>query len=108
MASRNWWEDPPDIVPLNAAHDRESFTCGVTAMDDFLRTAPLGESPLGTVWVATPSVGSSEILAYYYAAPDPVELVDEVGSVVHGVVTTLRVERIAVAVRRRARAWGLT
>lgn len=97
MVSRDWWKDPPEIVPLSAIHDTHSFSCGVAAMDGFLRTAPRGVSPLGTVWVATPSPGSTEVLGYYCVAPDPVELVDELGSVAQGVVTTLRIERLATA-----------
>jgi GNAT superfamily N-acetyltransferase len=75
-------------------------------MDDFLRTAPLGASPLGTVWVVTEDPASAQVLAYYCVAPDPVDLVDEAGSVVHGVVTVLRIERIATATVLQGQSLG--
>ncbi len=97
MDPRDWWNDPPDIVPLGPNHDTDAFTCGVASMDEFLRTSPRGASPLGTVWVATPFAGSSQVVGYFFVAPDPVELVDELGSVAQGVVMTLRIERLAIA-----------
>lgn len=106
MSARDWWAEPPDLVPLDEHHDRQSFTCGQPAMDDFLRTAPLTPHTELKVWVAIPYPGTSEILAYYAMRPDPIDLVSEEESVSLGVVTVVAVERIATDIKYQGQGLG--
>ncbi len=84
-------------------HKRENFTCGVFALDDFLKTKARKDSPdLSVTFVLTSEEEPSEILGYYslnatnLRADDlPSELMKKIGH--YGIVPATLLGRLAVA-----------
>lgn len=85
---------------LQAYHDRQSFSCGTAALDDFLRV--YAHAGPWRTWVLVEEPGSSEILTYCALEPDPVECISE-GGLHLGNVDVVWVRYLATASKHQRR-----
>jgi len=84
-------------------HDRKSFNCGKSSMNDFLVDRGLSQAS-GETYVVVPHPQSPVIMAYYTVWPDPIELGWEEPDDVDASV--IQLERLAVDTRHQRRKIG--
>lgn len=100
-----------DIAPLSRAHDRESFSCGEPALDEFLRryARQNQERGLSRTYVAT-LPGERRVLGYFTLSMGSVECDDlpdaERRRLPKYPVPVVHLGRLAVAQSERGRGLG--
>ena len=99
------------VEPIAAHHQRDRFTCGQPALDEFLKTRARKhrEQNISSTFVAVPR-GGSRVIGYYTLAQQLIEFVDMPGALVKRLprhpLPAILLGRFAVDVSQQGRGLG--
>lgn len=95
----------PSLVTLEETHDRKSFDCGTPALNDFLLQRGMGKYS-GTTRVLAPDSSSTEIMAYFTIAPDPIAVLAGEFGATHLLSRLVELRYLAVDKRHQRQGIG--
>ncbi len=97
-----------EIILISKHHSRESFDCGVEALNNYLKrfAAKHTLERTGRTFVAVPEIESPEILGYYTLASGSVAFSVVPANLPHHPVPVVHLGRLAVSVAHQGKGIG--